>query len=1052
MLVMTIGIAMWLDIPKELAPDLQTPTVTVSHNWGRTSPEVMEQEVTRRVEQAARQLRDVQNIRSNTQEGRSIVTIDFHPDAPVDFRTVELQEYLYALRENFSDDVSFPSVSRRVPEEIQDMQNFLIYSVSGPRNQYDLLDFITQNIRLPLLGMQGVAEVEIDGAQNPALMIRFDRKLLDDHRIQPGMVMSQVRENLSWRSAGFAHEGDARYSIQIPPSFDTTEDIENLPIRLNDNRIIHLHQIASVAIQDYPAKVINRINGSPALTIRFIKESGYDTIRLAEELNKQMDVIIQNAPTDLFIQMEYDATEDLREQLTSLEQQAMISFVCVFLILLLFIRQVRAPLIILGSIIFSLLLSVVILYLMDYTLNVITLAGLTISLGMIIDNAVVVFEHLNNRLPQDRNARIDRIRKEIPHVFVPVFGATLTTVGIFIPVLFAMEAVRIFLMPLAVALTFTLVSSVLISLTWIPYALIWLVSPSAISEKPKKENWYTALGNYIFKRLNRWLLIVFHLRKKVRYVLIIGFTFLIGIPLFLIPTPEFEEEKEQEEWTEPIWYRATAWYFDNRDVIDPWIGGISYKFSNDAYFGERWIRPTTETLRITIRTPYGTPIEEIDRIAQGFEDIAEPYRHSMIYYETRLSELNVSRIIFHFDEEYLFRPEPYRLFAEASFLAARTGNSGISVSGFGEHFGTGFGGSSSNFNITMRGFSYDELEVVALRLKDRLEQNRRVQNVDINRSSPWQRDDLFHYVLKPDKNLLMSKGLSMTDIRNAILMETNPTNTFGQIEFSGRQMYLMGTFDSDTRYRQQFEHDFRKAGSDTRFRIDEVAYFEQERVMPQINRENQSYSRVVSFDFLGPYRFGQNFLNDLVDNFAVPLGVTIETQRGWFGFGSREEDINMLMIMFFALISVWMIVSALLEKWLDPMVVLLAVPLSAVGIMAGTLFHEINFDRSAMAGALLSAGVVVNNAILLMHGKEATRRMGIFGYRAWVYVYREKMRPVLITSLTTLGGLMPLVLMETSDFWQTLATVVCWGLMSSTLFILIFMGIWERKRFLGPQS
>ena len=1047
---------MWLDIPKELAPELHTPTVTISHNWGRTSPVVMEQEVTRRVEQAARQLRDVRRIRSNTQEGRSIVTLDFHPDAPIDFRVVELQEYLYQVREQFSEDVSRPRISRRVPQEIQDMQNFLIYSISGPRSQYDLLEFAERNIRLPLVGMSGIADIEIDGAREPALMVTFNRTAVENFGIQPWAIMSQIRENLNWRSAGFSQEGDNRYSIQVPPAYSDIRHIMEMPIQINNSRRIYLHQIADVAIQDYPDKQITRINGSPALSIRFIKEGGYDTMRLAEEINSRMSAIIAGAPDDLYIQLEYDATEDLRAQLTSLEQQAMISFLCVFAILLVFIRKVRAPLIIVGSIAFSLLLSVMALYLLGYTLNIITLAGLTISLGMIIDNAVVVFEHLNPRLPSGRGARIDHIRKEIKHVLVPVFGSTLTTIGIFIPVLFAMEGVRIFLEPLAVALTFTLVASVIVSLSWIPYALIWLVPSgisSRLSELKKKPGF---ISSWTDKKLNRILIKLFHWRKKLRYILVPGFALLLGIPLFLIPEPEFEEAKalaeaEEREFEEPFWFRSVNWYFENRDVIDPWIGGVSYRFSQNIHFGERWIRPLTETLTVTIRTPLGTPIDEIDRIARGFEEIAEPYQDHMLYYETRLSEFSVSRIVFHFDEESLYTPEPYRLFAEASFLAARTGNSGISVSGFGEHFGTGFGGSAANFNVTLRGFSYDELEVVALRLKDRLEQNRRVQNIDINRSSAWQRDDLFHYVLKPDKDVLLSRGMNQREFVNALQMEVNPTNTFGQVEFAGRQLYLMGTYSEENRYRQQFEHDFRRVGQNNRFRISEVALFDQERVMPQINRENQTYTRIVAFEFLGPFRFGQNFLNDVIDNFAVPMGVTVETGRSWFGFGSRDEDINMLMIMVFALISVWMIVSALLEKWLDPIVVLLAVPLSAMGIMLGAMYHELFFDRSAMAGALLAAGVVVNNAILLMHGKQSLRERRIFGYRAWVYIYREKMRPVLITSLTTLGGLMPLVLMDTSDFWQTLATVVCWGLASSTIFLLLFMGIWEHKRFLTTK-
>ena len=198
----------------------------------------------------------------------------------------------------------------------------------------------------------------------------------------------------------------------------------------------------------------------------------------------------------------------------------------------------------------------------------------------------------------------------------------------------------------------------------------------------------------------------------------------------------------------------------------------------------------------------------------------------------------------------------------------------------------------------------------------------------------------------------------------------------------------------------------------------------------------------MAFNFLGPSRMGQSTAEQVVETFPVPPGMSVTTGfRGWFG---GEEDRNLLLIFLMAMMSVWMIISALLERWRDPVVILLAIPLGGIGIMAGTLYHDLQFDRSAMAGALLVMGVVVNNAILLMHGKQKMRLLGVHGIRSWLYVYREKMRPVLITSCTTLAGLLPLMLLEGDGFWQTLAIVVGWGLGASTIFLIGLMGIWER--------
>jgi multidrug efflux pump subunit AcrB len=188
----------------------------------------------------------------------------------------------------------------------------------------------------------------------------------------------------------------------------------------------------------------------------------------------------------------------------------------------------------------------------------------------------------------------------------------------------------------------------------------------------------------------------------------------------------------------------------------------------------------------------------------------------------------------------------------------------------------------------------------------------------------------------------------------------------------------------------------------------------------------------------------KKYIESVVEQMPVPVGAEISTDRGFFGRGDDKKTRNILIVLALTILSVWMIVSSLLESWGDPLVVILAIPLSLIGVMAGTLYHDVAFDNGAFAGTLLCVGVVVNNAILLMHEKEQQRLLGIHGLRSWVYVYKHKMRAVLITTLTTIGGLIPLIVIGGSEFWQRLATVVVWGLGMSTILLLLLMGIWER--------
>jgi multidrug efflux pump subunit AcrB len=914
------------------------------------------------------------------------------------------------------------------------MQTFVVYSLSGDRPIRQLLKYGRQNIRLPLMGLEGVAEVEINGARDPALTVEFDTDLLERYDINPSQILNTIRKKLQWRSSGYVESSGRRISMLVEPQFSELESIRELPLQIPGSpRTIKLANIAEVSIQDYPSRSLKRINGSPALSVEFVKESGADAIGLAERIQVEMDKIASMIPFDMKIQLEQDATEELREQFGNLQYQAMISLIVVFCVLLLFIRRLRAPFVILGSILFSLLMSVSILYFTGYTLNIITLAGLTVSLGMIIDNAVVVFEQVNPGLPDARDRRLPHITENLPRALVPVLGSTFTTVGIFLPLFFAMEELQLFLVPLAVALSLTLISSVLISLSWIPYALVWIV-PNADQELSKLGQ----LENGFFGVIRGFVMQLFVWRYKLRWFFYAVLITAIGIPIFAIKTPDWDEETNWPEFTQV--------YFDNRENIDPWIGGIAYQFFNDTYFGSPWGgRDQQERIYVNIRTPQGTPLEEMDKMARNYEAIAEPYEEFFSFYETQLSEYSGARLTFYIKDEYLSRPEPYQFYAEAMFLAARIGNSAISVSGLGDGISTGFGSSSSSHRVSLTGYSYDELLDLARDLRSRLMQNRRVQEVDIHGTGSWSsRDDLYQYYLQLDDQQLALNGLNRREVLAAISLDVNPTNTFGRIELDGQQMYLIGRNNNRQNRSEELMKEKRFSPSDsTMFALAGVAELGREKSQAMIRRKDQSYQRVVNVDFLGPYRLGRDYVESVMEETPVPVGMSMEFGSGGIFSTGNDNTRNLLLLLGLTVLSIWMIVSALLESWRDPLVVILAVPLSMLGVMLGTLYHDLAFDRGAIAGTLLCVGVVVNNAILLMHEKQYMRSLGINGLRSWLYVYKNKMRTVLITTLTTIGGLLPLMLMEGSDFWELLATVVVWGLGTSTLLILLLMGLWE---------
>jgi len=770
------------------------------------------------------------------------------------------------------------------------------------------------------------------------------------------------------------------------------------------------------------------VNGSTALTIRLNKEPGADAMNLAQRSLAEMEQIKSVLPVGMNLRLQVDSTEELREQFNQLANQAIFSGLLVFIVVLLFIRKLRAPIVIVGSILFSVLLSISVLFIFDYTLNVITLAGLTIALGMLIDNAVVVFEQINPGLPKERIDRIEHIQRELPNAIVPVLGSTFTTVGIFIPLLFALEELRIFLLPLAVALTITLVCSVIIAFTWIPYALIWLTPGSVkINEKKKKKS---------SNQLKRFVLSIIVFRNKLRWVFVLVLIGVVGIPLFVIETPE--------NWEDTSWPEFTQVYFDNRDDIDPWIGGLTYTFTKETYFGSPWRGNEEEIIRVYIRSPQGTPLSEIDKIVKNYEEIAEPYEEAFSYYEAQLSEDFGAFLNFSVKNEYLSEVAPYYFLGEAMYLAAQTGNVATSVSGFGQSTSTGFGGGSSSQRITLTGYAYNELYDLAREIQRRLEKNRRVREVDINNSSYYSRDDFYQYNLELNDKKMLASGLNRQEVLNALSLDINPENSLGKLEFEGQEMYLIGRTENTRLYEEDLMETMRRGGT-SNFDLEAYGTITKEKALTEIRRVDQSYERVITFNFLGNYRMAQDYTKTLLESVPVPVGANIKYGYTGFSFNDDQQTKNLWLVALLSILSVWMIVSALLESWTGPLFVILAIPFSAIGIMLGTLTNDLSFDRGAIAGALLCVGVVVNNAILLIHQRRIERNKGIGGVRAWYNVFHQKMRPILITTTTTVVGLLPMVVYGTDEFWQNLAIVVIWGLLFSTALLFLFSGLWDRK-------
>lgn len=1022
-LLMLFGWLAFRGLAVEQLPNAELPSITVSYSWGRTSPEVMEQEITRKVEQIASRLPGVQEITSRSAEGSSSVSVTFQKSVSINLAQIEWTENLKALDSTLPLEVRRNEMSRSVPDEIKGMQSFISYSVSGPYSAYTLKEIAEERIKLPLSGLDGLAKISLNGVLEPVLSIRYKANLWSQLGLQIGNVASELSQRFQWQGAGMWRISGEEFALLAKPMPAQLDSIRAFSVKIGKNRWTSLGDIAEIVIEDYPSTYIRRINGEQALTVEFVKETGSDALSLAETIHSNMTRIQSGLPEGIILRLEKDATEQIRNEINSLTEQALYSIGFVFILLLVMIRRIRAPILILSNILFSLLFACIGMSILGETLNTFTMAALTISIGMLVDNAIVVYEHLEKKiLPNSKNLKQEIIHESV-QVIIPVFGNTLTTIGIFLPLIFSIPSLRYFLEPFGIALGFALLGSVIISMTWIPFLFQFM----RVQESNKKLKRITPMRFW----MKFWLI-----RYRLRWVITAIFILLIGFPTYLIPDLKDapREEASFRMFVEEI-----------KPFLNEYLGGLGYRFYNNISFNEPWKGSDSENLSVSIRTPVGTPIQELDKIAKVFEKVAKPFQASMKYSESYLNESSGAYLTFVFDKEALFAPEPYMLKGELMYLAARTGNSSISVFGFGDGFSnSGFGG-GNEISLELTGYNYEELQETAELLKRELEKNSRVRNVDINQTSDFWRDDLFHYVMKLDNQKLMQLGINRAQLLAEIRADVSPDGFYGRITYDHKPMFVRAVNVDASARKEDFMQELRLING-VMIRLNEVSTMEKEKTLAKINRKNQQYSRMISFEFLSSWERGRTYQKELVAQFMTPIGIKLQIPDYWsrFRVDQKDETSNRWYVFVGSLVIVLLILAGLLNRWKPAFATMNFVVLGFLGVIWTALHFDLAFGRGAYAGILLLGGVIVNNGLLLYHERLSLEEKGVRGLRNGLYVMQTKLRSIWLTTLTTIAGLIPLLIWSTDPFWSGMALIVCAGMGFSTLMITLFWGCFTK--------
>jgi len=997
--VASLGFLAWRNMPLELMPNTVLPQLTVRANLPGASPEVTEAFLTSPLEAAIQQVQAVDSITSVSTEGAASIIVKFERDADMDFARLELSERLASLDDVLPDGV-VPTVSAYVPSEFQESQAALLtYVVTGPYTLEFQRAYLLDEVAEELRRLPGIDDVRVSGGRERVFNLVMDEAQARALGLSLAQVTQRIQQLERIKEAGHVAAGDGTLrTIAIRETVESTREILDTPLLTNQGRIVRVADVADAYETWEDPTSYHRIDANPAVTMQVYRANGTNAVDVAERVRTAMAGLEPRFPGGMRMELYRDQSEDIKKQLTDLRERAVISAIVVLLVLLLFLRNVRAALIVFTTVAFAVLITVNAIYFLGFSLNILTLMGLAMGFGLVVDNAIVVLENIFRHRKQGVPA-IEAAERGATEVVLPILAATATTVIVVVPFVYLQGELRVYYVPLAVVVGISLVASLFVAFTFIPslgsrlFKGVKRVQPGS-GQAPGGVG--AATEDTLLVRAYGGLI-----RGSVRYwwaTLIIAMTMLGG-----------------------------SYYLFDRYVTRGrvWGGGIG---AQRTY------------ISISLRQARGTNLEDTDRFIRSFEDRLRQMPEVETF-ETRVSPMQGS-IMVEFPEELELTSVPLAVEEQLqAFASGRFGGLSLSIRGIGPGFSTGgMGGSSPNYRIKILGYNYEQVANLAEALAEKLVGNTRIQEVDTNASGGYSAARASELTLTPDRDRLALNELSAANVTQLVTAATrsrDPTGT--RIRVGGEEMRFAAKFDG---FQDMDSYDLLQStlytqGGQT-VRLGDVAAIDERRVLSEVRRENQQYERTVGYEFRGPSKLGDKIRDDVLAAMYLPPGYTIDTNQGFYIRADERRQIWGLIGM--GIILVFMVTAALFESLKQPLVVLLTVPMALIGVFLIFFYLGATFTREAYIGVVMMSGIVVNNAILLVdHVNQLRRKAGLGLHDALVRGSVERVRPILMTSLTTICGLLPLVLFsETADsrIWNALANTLIGGLSSSMFLVL----------------
>ena len=1012
----------------KLNPSRSLPGISVGYSWPKCSGRILEKEVTARLEGVFNSIKGVKEIKSQSSSGRGNIQISFNKGTDMDVSRFEVATLIRQVYPELPEGISYPYINVKTGNE--ESSSLLVYTLNGSASPYFIQKYAEENIVPHISLLKGINDINVYGANPFEWEICYQTKKLLQIGIKAREVQTAVNNYFSSKEVGVGWENTSELQApilkQVYYSFRNNSEFkpEKIPVGKVGQRIVYLGDIATIRYKEKEPSRYFRINGLNTINMVVSAEKSSNQLDLASKVKAKIEELKKSLPAGYSILQSYDTTEFIQKELEKIAWRTGLSLLILLLFVLLISKRWRYLLLILISLLINLAIAIIFYYLLGLEIHLYAMAGITVSLGMIIDSSIVMIDHLRHQ----GNKR----------AFLAILAATLTTIGSLSVIFFLGEEQKIKLIDFALVMIINLAVSLAIALFLIPALLQKL--PLA----PKKSKLF-------FRRKRRVLLFtriytsVLLFIKRWRLIFLTLIVLAFGLPIHLLP-----EKLDGDGFWNGVYNKSlgSSWYQDNvKETAEKVLGGSLRIFAQNVFANSYYSEPERTRLNVRGEMPEGATLIQLNETVMLMENFLSKF-DEIDQFQTSIYNSRNGQIKVLFTEEAENTSFPYQLKNLIIEKAIDMGGMDWGVYGVGKSFSNKISTFGGNSRITLYGYNYEQLYVYAERLKKELLQHSRIKTAEIVGRVSWNSESKHEYRFYVDEGLMAAYNSNYSQIYN-YLSEVLGAGRSQQFLLGGELQTLRMVSDQAGYFDMWQLRNLPIPLKDRSIKLHNVAQVKKELSGNSIYKKNQEYQLVVQYDFIGPHQLGKMVLDEHIEKTKkiLPLGYRVEkpNYRGWWD----SEDKTSYWLILLVIGIIYFICAILLESLLQPLAVIGMIPISFIGVFVTFSLFELNFDQGGYAAFILLCGISVNAALYIindLNNLKRARQLKI-DLRLYLKAFNHKITPILLTIISTILGLIPFLLSGQNEvFWFALAAGTIGGLLFSLFAILFFLPLWFIKK------